>query len=60
MLCTILIGDLSTRLAEAGIQPSAGAVGSSYDDALAETINGKYKTELIRPRNRGGPSRRSN
>jgi putative transposase len=38
------------RLAEAGIQPSVGAVGSSYDNALAETINGLYKTELIRPR----------
>jgi putative transposase len=38
------------RLAEAGIQPSVGAVGSSCDNALAETINGLYKTELIRPR----------
>ena len=38
------------RLAEAGIQPSVGAVGSSYDNALAETINGLYKTELIGPR----------
>jgi putative transposase len=38
------------RLAEAGIQPSVGAVGSSYDNALAETINGLYKTELIKPR----------
>lgn len=40
----------SKRLAEAGIQPSVGAVGSSYDNALAETINGLYKTELIKPR----------
>jgi transposase InsO family protein len=40
----------SERLAEAGIQPSVGAVGSSYDNALAESINGLYKTELIRPR----------
>jgi putative transposase len=40
----------SERLAEAGIQPSVGAVGSSYDNALAETINGLYKTELIKPR----------
>jgi len=39
----------SERLAEAGIQPSVGAVGSSYDNALAETINGLYKTELIKP-----------
>jgi len=38
------------RLAEAGIQTSVGAVGSSYDNALAETINGLYKTELIKPR----------
>jgi putative transposase len=37
------------RLAQAGIQPSVGAVGSSYDNALAETINGLYKTELIKP-----------
>lgn len=40
----------SERLAEAGIQPSVGAVGSSYDNALAETIHGLYKTELIKPR----------
>ena len=40
----------SERLAEAGIQPSVGAVGSSYDNALAETINGLYKTEVIKPR----------
>ncbi len=38
------------RLAEAGIQPLVVAVGSSYDNALAETINGLYKTELIKPR----------
>nr|WP_280186710.1 MULTISPECIES: IS3 family transposase [Nocardia] len=38
------------RLAEAGIQPSVGAVGSSFDNALAETVNGLYKTELIKPR----------
>lgn len=36
------------RLAGAGIQPSVGAVGSSYDNALAETIIGLYKTELIK------------
>jgi putative transposase len=40
----------SERLTEAGIQPSVGAVGSSYDNALAETIHGLYKTELIKPR----------
>ena len=38
------------RLAEAGIEPSVGSVGDSYDNALAETINGLYKTELIRRR----------
>jgi transposase InsO family protein len=31
------------RLAEAGIEPSVGSVGNSYDNALAETINGLYK-----------------
>ena len=36
------------RLQEAGIEPSVGSVGDSYDNALAETINGLYKTELIR------------
>ena len=40
----------SERLAEAGIAASVGSVGSSYDNALAETINGLYKTELIKPR----------
>ncbi len=35
------------RLAEAGIEASVGSVGDSYDNALAETINGLYKTELI-------------
>ena len=38
------------RLAEAGIEPSVGSKGDSYDNALAETINGLYKTELIKPR----------
>ena len=37
----------SERLAEAGIEPSVGSKGDSYDNALAETINGLYKTELI-------------
>ncbi|SFD67701.1 Integrase core domain-containing protein [Sulfitobacter brevis] len=36
------------RLAEAGIEPSVGSVGDSYDNALAETINGLYKTGLVR------------
>ena len=38
------------RLAEAGISASVGSVGDSFDNALAETINGPYKTELIKPR----------
>ena len=37
-------------LAEAGIEPSVGSVGDSYDNALAETIIGLYKTEIIRQR----------
>ena len=42
------------RLAEAGIEPSVGSVGDSYD-ALAETINGLFKAEVI---HRRGPWRR--
>ena len=38
------------RLAEAGIEPSVGSVGDSYDNALAETINGLYKAEVIHSR----------
>jgi transposase InsO family protein len=38
------------RLAGAGIEPSVGSVGGSYDNALAETINGLFKTEVIRCR----------
>ena len=38
------------RLAEAGIEPSVGSRGDSYDNALAETINGLYKAELIHRR----------
>jgi len=44
----------SERLAEAGIAPSVGSKGDSYDNALAETINGLYKAELI---HRRGPWR---
>lgn len=40
------------RLAEIGATPSIGTVGDSYDNALAETVNGYYKTELVR-----GPAR---
>ena len=38
------------RLAEAGLEASVGSVGDSYDNALAETINGLYKSELIHRR----------
>jgi len=40
----------SERLAEAGIEPSVGSKGDSYDNALAETINGLYKAEVIHRR----------
>ena len=42
------------RLADAGVDPSVGSVGDAYDNALAETVNGLYKTELIK---RQGPWR---
>jgi transposase InsO family protein len=42
------------RLAAAGIEPSVGSVGDSYDNALAETINGLYKAEVV---HRRGPWR---
>ena len=42
------------RLAEAGAKPSIGSVGDSYDNAMAESIIGLFKTELIR---RHGPWR---
>jgi transposase InsO family protein len=42
------------RLGAAGIEPSVGSVGDSYDNALAETIFGLFKTEVIR---RNGPWR---
>ena len=38
------------RLAEAGIEPSSDSAGDSYDNALAETINGLYKAEVIHGR----------
>ncbi|WP_343876299.1 IS3 family transposase, partial [Cupriavidus pauculus] len=40
----------SERLAEAAIEPSVGSRGESYDNALAETIKGLYKAELIHRR----------
>lgn len=42
------------RIVELGAKPSTGTVGDSYDNALAEAVNGLYKTELIR---RQGPWR---
>ena len=41
-------------MGEAGIEPSVGSVGDSYDNALAETINGLFKAEVI---HRRGPWR---
>jgi transposase InsO family protein len=38
------------RLAQAGIEPSVGSRGDSYDNALAESVNGLYKVELIHRR----------
>ena len=46
----------SERLAEAGIEPSVGSVGDSYDNALAESVIGLLKTEVI---HRLGPWRNS-
>lgn len=45
------------RLAEIGAVPSIGTVGDSFDNALAETVNGYYKAELIRGPARPGPWR---
>lgn len=38
------------RLANAGVEPSVGSVGDSSDNAMAETVIGLYKTEVIRRR----------
>ncbi|KUH67545.1 integrase, partial [Mycolicibacterium novocastrense] len=43
------------RLAEIGALPSIGSVGDSFDNALAETVNGYYKAELIYGPARSGP-----
>ena len=48
--CQYLSIRYTERLAEANIDSSVGSVGDSYDNALAETINGLYKTEVIRRR----------
>ena len=47
----------SERLAEVGIEPSVGSVGDSYDNALAETVIGLFKTEVV---HRRGPWRSFN
>lgn len=46
---------LGERLAEIGAVPSIGSRGDSLDDALAETVNGCHRAELIRGPARGGP-----
>jgi len=43
------------RLNEAGIHPSVSSTGDAYDNALAETINGLYITEVIRKHRKRGP-----
>ena len=48
--CQYLSIRYTERLAEAGIGPSVGSVGDSYDNALTETINGLFKAEVIWPR----------
>ncbi len=48
--CQYLSIRYTERLAEAGAEPSVGSVGDSYDNALAETIIGLYKTEIIHHR----------
>jgi putative transposase len=45
----------AAHLAEVGIEPPVGSVGDGYDNALAETINGLYKTEVFQ---RHGPWRK--
>ena len=48
--CQYLSIRYSERLADAGIVPSVGSVGDSYDNAMAESVIGLYKTEVIRHR----------
>lgn len=49
-MCSYVSIRYTERLAEAGIEPSVGNVGDSYDNALAETVISLYKTEVIRRR----------
>ena len=44
-------------MAAAGIEPSVGSIGDSYDNALAETVIGLFKTEVIRRRGEVDPNR---
>jgi len=48
------VADFTERLADAGIEPSVGSRGDSYDNALAESVIGLFKAEVIR---RKGPWR---
>ena len=48
------------RLAEINAQPSISSIGDSFDNAMAETMNGLYKTELIRRQGHGATSNTSN
>jgi hypothetical protein len=48
--CQYLATRYTERLVEAGIEPSVGSVGDSFDNALAETVIGLFKTEVIRRR----------
>jgi transposase InsO family protein len=50
MLESDLIPARKRKVSAYGIEPSVGSVGDSYDNALAETINGLYKTEVIHKR----------
>ena len=52
--CQYLSIRYSERLAEAGVEPSVGSMGDSYDNALAESVIGLYKAEVI---DRRGPWR---
>ena len=48
--CQYLSIRYTDRLSEAGVEPSVGSVGDSYDNAMAESVNALYKAELIRAR----------
>lgn len=52
--------DFRLCYAASWVEPAVGSVGHSYDSALAETINGLYKAEVIHRRGRGAASRRPN